>query len=393
MAWKFRKRIKIIPGIHLNISKSGISTTIGIRGASINIRPNGTYLNTSIPGLGMHSRRKISGNTNLPSPEIPAAETHFLPEDPDQASVKIAGLTDNIFSVDANEVTSQDMQGIKDTILLAHQQRKELSADRLMVLDQWKKHERRLNLSYWLIYGFIFKERTLTLKQDIEEQRKTLVAIDYQLKENKVQLDFDFDEEMKAQYERLFQSFEQLCNAEKIWDITSSHANDQFTTRSSAAYSVVRREVKFKIAELPEINSKIPALMWQNANGADLYFYPNFMVVWNNKHHFAIVGYNELDISYSTTRFIEEDRVPKDTVVVDQTWYKVNKNGQPDKRFKDNYRIPVVAYGNLEMRTATGLNERYLFSSDANTAIFNREFLEYRRKLIKLDYLPEVTVL
>lgn len=133
-------------------------------------------------------------------------------------------------------------------------------------------------------------------------------------------------------------------------------------------------------------------MLWQNANGADLYFYPNFVVVWNNKNHFAIIGYNELDLCYSTSRFIEEEGVPKDAVVIDRTWAKVNKNGQPDRRFKDNYQIPIAAYGNIELNTNTGLNERYLFSNDANAAKFNKEFLEYQINLVKLDYVPEVNV-
>ena len=63
MAWNYRKRIKIAPGIHLNLSKGGVSTSIGPKGAKITIGKNGTYLNTSIPGTGLYSRQKISGNT------------------------------------------------------------------------------------------------------------------------------------------------------------------------------------------------------------------------------------------------------------------------------------------------------------------------------------------
>ena len=63
MAWNYRKRIKIAPGIHLNFSNSGVSTSIGPKGAKISIGKNGTYLNTSIPGTGLYSRTKISGNS------------------------------------------------------------------------------------------------------------------------------------------------------------------------------------------------------------------------------------------------------------------------------------------------------------------------------------------
>ena len=62
MGWRYRKYIKLAKGVKLNLSKSGISTTIGGKGASINIGKNGTYLNTSIPGTGLYSRTKLSGN-------------------------------------------------------------------------------------------------------------------------------------------------------------------------------------------------------------------------------------------------------------------------------------------------------------------------------------------
>lgn len=67
MAFRFRKRIKIAPGIHVNVSKSGVSTTFGGRGASISVGPKGTYLNTSIPGTGLYNRQKIGGGTKSSS--------------------------------------------------------------------------------------------------------------------------------------------------------------------------------------------------------------------------------------------------------------------------------------------------------------------------------------
>lgn len=48
MGWSYRKRIKVIPGVHLNISKKGISTTVGKRGTSVNFSSSGTRINTNI---------------------------------------------------------------------------------------------------------------------------------------------------------------------------------------------------------------------------------------------------------------------------------------------------------------------------------------------------------
>ena len=45
MAWRYRKRLKIIPGVHLNLSKSGVSATIVVRGMSVTYGNKGTYAN------------------------------------------------------------------------------------------------------------------------------------------------------------------------------------------------------------------------------------------------------------------------------------------------------------------------------------------------------------
>jgi hypothetical protein len=50
MGWSFRKRIKIAPGIRINLSKSGISTSIGGTGFTYNTRGR---ITTSIPGTGV----------------------------------------------------------------------------------------------------------------------------------------------------------------------------------------------------------------------------------------------------------------------------------------------------------------------------------------------------
>jgi hypothetical protein len=71
MSWSYRKRIKIIPGVYLNLSKSGISTSIGVKGANVTFSKEGTYLNTGIPGTGIYNRSKISfegENNHTPIP-------------------------------------------------------------------------------------------------------------------------------------------------------------------------------------------------------------------------------------------------------------------------------------------------------------------------------------
>lgn len=67
MAWNFRKKINVAPGVHLNLSKGGVSSTIGVKGASMTVGKGGTYVNTSLPGTGLYSRRKVSSKENISS--------------------------------------------------------------------------------------------------------------------------------------------------------------------------------------------------------------------------------------------------------------------------------------------------------------------------------------
>jgi len=60
---RFRRRLKICKGVSLNFSGSGISTSIGFRGASITMGKNGVYANYGIPGTGIYNRQKIAGGS------------------------------------------------------------------------------------------------------------------------------------------------------------------------------------------------------------------------------------------------------------------------------------------------------------------------------------------
>ena len=48
-----------MPGVNLNLSKSGISVNLGVRGANISCNRNGIYLNTGFPGSGIYRRDKL----------------------------------------------------------------------------------------------------------------------------------------------------------------------------------------------------------------------------------------------------------------------------------------------------------------------------------------------
>jgi hypothetical protein len=359
MAWSYRKRIKIIPGVHLNFSKSGITTSIGIKGASMTFGKSGTYLNTGIPGTGIHNRQKLSKSDTKNTTPI------LEPEE-------------NIFSADVQEITSQDMQGVKTAIISAHQQRNELKKDLLKVKTTLATFNLRLFFSYLLLYGLIKKTIPTNLKSDIKLQKEAIKQLNEQIENCYVNLEIDFDTDIEDKYNKVVESFKKLCTSHKIWDVTGAHYQDRKSTRSSANAIVNKKEVRFGIKSIPDIKSKFDPLYFKNANGADLYFYPNFIVMYSSKKKFAVIGLEEIELYQSYVRFTETGFVPRDSKIIDRTWTKVNKNGTPDKRFKGNRQIPVVKYGEIKLRTNTGLNEEYEFSNYEYTEVFGETFNKYQ---------------
>ena len=64
MGLRFRKSIKIFPGIRINLSKSGISTSVGVPGATVNIKSNKTTATAGLPGTGVSYR----SSSQIPEP-------------------------------------------------------------------------------------------------------------------------------------------------------------------------------------------------------------------------------------------------------------------------------------------------------------------------------------
>ncbi len=77
MGFRFRKSVKLFPGVKINLGKTGVTTTIGGPGASINVGKRGTRGTIGIPGTGIsysesltHSQRPSNKSA---SPKVTAA--------------------------------------------------------------------------------------------------------------------------------------------------------------------------------------------------------------------------------------------------------------------------------------------------------------------------------
>jgi hypothetical protein len=62
MGLRFRKRIKIFPGVWFNLSKSGVSTSLGGKGLTINLKNGKAKTTIGLPGTGLSYSQTTSGN-------------------------------------------------------------------------------------------------------------------------------------------------------------------------------------------------------------------------------------------------------------------------------------------------------------------------------------------
>lgn len=77
MKIRFRKSIKIVPGVKVNLSKSGVSTSVGGRGATVNFSKRGTRVTAGIPGTGL-SASKLYPKSPKPYQDRPTGKDEWI---------------------------------------------------------------------------------------------------------------------------------------------------------------------------------------------------------------------------------------------------------------------------------------------------------------------------
>jgi hypothetical protein len=72
MGFRFHRTVRLLPGLRLNLSKSGVSASVGTRGAWLTFGRNGTRTTVGIPGTGI-SYTTTSSTHQQTDPAAPPA--------------------------------------------------------------------------------------------------------------------------------------------------------------------------------------------------------------------------------------------------------------------------------------------------------------------------------
>lgn len=162
---------------------------------------------------------------------------------------------------------------------------------------------------------------------------------------------YGFDFEAEEQYLQVQSAFEKLSKCLRVWDITGERRSANEDVVCFSDETLVRVAVQVNTEGLRFIKSEYPPFRFQNANGGDLYLYPAFALVLKpDSMDFAIIEVNDLAFSFGTMNFIETD----------------------------GRQIP---YGWISLKSATGLNERFMFSDCERTTGFGRLMTAYLERV------------
>jgi hypothetical protein len=390
MGLRFRQSFKLFPGVRLNISKSGISASFGVPGATLNIGPQGLRSTVGMPGTGVSYRTQHGFSTEGDEPQQsnpqsggvpvfhpPAPNGSPQPPPPPPIYWQATNMRE-IGSASVEQLTSESLRELRDTIAEARSQRNDIQEDlrqaRDLLQSQTSESERRQRS----LFRYFYKRRITELEAAIPETNAEVERLESWLEATHVAMRFETGDAAQKAYASLVRAFEALRSSARIWDITSDRNTHRVLERTAASRILIRDPavVEFSTSDLVRFEGR--PMRFQNVNGEDILIYPGIAVMPRADGAFALIDLREMRLESNVVQFIEEEAIPPDAQVVGQAWAKANKDGSPDLRFKDNYAIPVCVYGRLLFTSPAGIEEEYQFSNAEAAANFARAFFAYQ---------------
>lgn len=171
----------------------------------------------------------------------------------------------------------------------------------------------------------------------------------------RIYLQFDPNGSAYHSFQRIITAFNALAACSRVHVITNATrlASLQEAKRHAGVGSLVD-SVPIVLGEgsLPcvDTNVPIPTLL---ARGQTVHFLPDRVLVLS-RGYIGEISYAELEMSAGGQQLVE-DSAPVDSVVIGSTWLHPNVDGGPDRRFSQNWQLPICTYSAITMRSKHGV--------------------------------------
>lgn len=348
MGFRFRRSINLGGGFKINLSKSGIGYSWGTKGYRISRTAHGTTRRTySIPGTGI-SYVDESGSRNRNSNWSQRRNQNRIPQ-PSQRQIPqpVSNQTPEraIESADISQFKEAEEGTVSDAL------ERTIRLNFIGTILLWSLLLIPVNpiLALIPVVGAILKIVAHTA--------------------GRVTLDYSFDPEKEDEHIRRIDAWQLLVEGDKEWQVLTEQFNNNRKVNAGAGRSIKRIDCKIQKGHPYYIKTNVDTIQIALHNKERLIILPD-KVFFVRKRKVGMIDYSDFRISVSSVRFVETDSIPKDAQVVGYTWQFVNKNGTPDQRFKNNKQIPLCLYGQVFLRSSSGLNVELQISNVQNARDF-----------------------
>jgi hypothetical protein len=349
MGFRFRRTFKIVPGVHLNLSGSGASVSLGPRGLRHTIGAHGARTTVGLPGSGLSwtAYQPYSSTDTSPPPDRPVrydsdANTH-------EAVTRDQGAT-VIDSAPIEQLVANSTIDIASA----------LSASR----SRWRFYK-----IWFAVLSALFVVAAVMVVGSASTVPPSAAFIAtagaviilgaiwlHGRESSTISLDYDLSADELQRFEALTQAFKALASCARVWRIPLEKEEADWKRNAGAAKTIERKQISLMRGNPPLVKSNLEFLQLPLGKET-VYLTPDaILVVAGNS--VAGFSYKDVEVVSTPTRFIEDDTPPRDATVVGATWRYVNRKGGPDRRFANNRELPICLYGEIDFRSATGLSER-----------------------------------
>lgn len=310
MGWYFRKSKSLGP-VRLNASKSGLGVSAGVKGARLSVGPRGIYVNLGRNGI--YYRKQIGGSNA-------GRSSHNTSYEPD-------------FSTEAIHVSDSALNSELGKRII-----KEINSSWILIW-LWI-----IVTSASVVLSFLFKEWAFLLIC------AAAIPLWWYFTPK---LSFDLDSEAELEWKKLIESVHGLRDSKKLWLVETTSFNLDTKANAGAFRNTTRG-----VASANLVNEKgytgfgikvnVPTVLIQS-NKCNFLFIPSGILIKKGSSLVAY-PYNEVYLFFSTRTYIETEPVAGDAEIISHRWQFVNKDGSPDKRYKNNMQLPVCMYGTLAIK-------------------------------------------
>jgi hypothetical protein len=404
MAWGFRKTKSFGP-LRVNLSKSGLSFSLGVKGARLSFGKRGTFLNLSKGGF--YYRKKIGspkfnasanefsnmGQINVPVSNITtdrgsASLTAELNKKSRRGSLLLAlGIvpvllgTIGLFGYSREQVVTKEI--FVDVLTITKpsvhvRSQPTIDATSLSVVHQSENLEvLHTDSAGWIkvrhgesleSHGYVradmgtvsrkTKRHETEMRIDVDKYLKFVIVMSgagaigwcyflYRVDRRRLWVQFPYvlKGESLSLHNSFIEYFNDIGTSEKIWQRLDVQSVPDGRYHGGAQALGSRKTLKWILTNhLPYRRFLTNVQIPSIAfENTELHFLPDRLLVKKDLTYGGVL-YKNLLVQKFTQHWIEESAIPQDAHVSKYVWKYTNVDGSPDRRFTGNEQLPLCSY-------------------------------------------------